>query len=415
MTTPVALSLTPLPLEADSRTLRVAASLARLGFQSRVIEGQESHDDPTRGLPIELLARQQGAPPRTAAHPTSSARPGLLSSAISTVRQGHFGVIGNWALYAAYRSHFARRFKAHSMVGDEGLVYLHSYEYYEGMADRARRAGVPIVYDAHDYYQGITPVSERAEFDRKFLLPFLRQREEACVNGSAAVVTVSEGTADLIEKEYGRRPLVLRNGHDPRLDIQPELDLRTKLGLTSAEILVVVVGNYKAGMAIESVIQALASLPAGVHVAFVGRGYPASLVPAECIGRMHVGIAMPPRQIVPFITTADIGLVAYKPISDNYKHALPNGFFQVVAAGLPLLYPALPEIEATIGGLDVGWRMADVTGSAIVEGIARIRSGAASCRQNVRLLAARISWENDEKSLARLVESLLPHTTRRAS
>ena len=44
----------------------------------------------------------------------------------------------------------------------------------------------------------------------------------------------------------------------------------------------------------------------------------------------------------------------YEPYSANYRFALPNGFFQIVAAGLPLVRAALPEIEAAIGRQPVG-------------------------------------------------------------
>ena len=53
---------------------------------------------------------------------------------------------------------------------------------------------------------------------------------------------------------------------------------------------------------------------------------------------------------MPTIRTADLGLVLYEPYSENYRYALPNGFFQLVAAGLPIVRGQLQEIEAAIGG-----------------------------------------------------------------
>lgn len=410
---PIALSLTPLPLEADSRSLRIAVSLARLGFVSRIAEGQESVADPASGLSIDRTVRSIKSLSQ-ASHPTSASRSGSIASAIEMMRQGSIGVVGKWALYTAFRVRFARRFGAVLLRGDERLIYLHSYEYYAGIAEQARRLGVRIVYDAHDFYQGIAPTSQQTAFDRKFLMPFLRRREAACVAGADAVVTVSNGTADLIEKEYGRRPVVLRNGHDKRLDVVPETDLRSRLGLGPTDTIVVVVGNYKVGMAFESAIEALEILPPNVHIAFVGRGYARALVPPRFRSQVHVDIVVPPREVVPFVSTADIGLVAYRPISDNYRHALPNGFFQVVAAGLPVLYPLLPELVATISNHNVGSCMRDVNGRSIAAGIMQILPNAVKHRQAVNTLAAVIGWENDESTLACVLEKILPSSLRNA-
>ena len=64
--------------------------------------------------------------------------------------------------------------------------------------------------------------------------------------------------------------------------------------------------------------------------------------------RVHFGGMSHQTKSFHFIRTADLGLVIYRPYSANYRYALPNGFFQVIAAGLPLVRAALPEIEAAI-------------------------------------------------------------------
>src|SRR4051794_22319589 len=54
---PVVVSLTPLPLSADSRTLKQVASVHRFGFKSIVIEGKESGFTPGT-LPFEVISVQ---------------------------------------------------------------------------------------------------------------------------------------------------------------------------------------------------------------------------------------------------------------------------------------------------------------------------------------------------------------------
>ena len=79
--------------------------------------------------------------------------------------------------------------------------------------------------------------------------------------------------------------------------------------------------------------------PSG-SIAFIGRGYETAIaaLPQSLLGsRLHIGHSFPPDAIVPAIRSADVGLVLYEPRSTNYRYALPNGFFQAVAAGLPLV------------------------------------------------------------------------------
>ena len=52
---PVIVSLTPLPLSADSRTLKQVTSVHRFGFESIVIEGRESGFKPG-ALPLEVIS-----------------------------------------------------------------------------------------------------------------------------------------------------------------------------------------------------------------------------------------------------------------------------------------------------------------------------------------------------------------------
>ena len=91
-------------------------------------------------------------------------------------------------------------------------------------------------------------------------------------------------------------------------------------------------------MAVDVAIAALARLPERFHLAFLGRGYEA-VATAQRRGpladRLHLGHLVAPNEVVPAIRSADVGLVLYAPYSENYRNALPNGFFQVVAAGLP--------------------------------------------------------------------------------
>src|SRR4029077_4898346 len=187
------------------------------------------------------------------------------------------------------------------------------------VAPIASRLGARVIYDAHDFYRGIEPAERQCSFDRNWMRPFLNKLEDRLVADADAVVTVSNGVANLMTDAFGRRPVVIRNCHDERLDRAVVCDLRTELELAPTDKLCVVVGNWKPGMAITVAVEALARLPERFHLAFLERGYdkPAGVLPSALVGRrIHFGRFAAPDEVVPAIRTADVGLVIYEPYSD---------------------------------------------------------------------------------------------------
>ncbi|HEU0157555.1 MAG TPA: glycosyltransferase [Stellaceae bacterium] len=402
------MSLTPSALEADSRAYRIACTLAEAGFRSVVLEGRASRN---RFWDDRLLVRSPG---RAQSDSRSGAvlRPGRLRDAATSVRAGRLGRLGEAALYAGFRLHDRRRHVAapRRLLPAARLYYLHSFEMYRAVAPLAARAGARIIYDAHDFYRGIVPPSEQCRFDRDRLRPFLDRLENTLVDAADGVVTVSGGVAEMMCQTFGRRPAVIRNCHDARADRVGGFDLRSALRLAPEDRLCVVVGNCKPGMAVATAIAALALLPERFHLAFLGRGYEAmaDALPHDRLGnRAHLGYAVSPDEIVPAIRTADLGLVIYEPISANYRDALPNGFFQIVAAGLPLVRAPLAEIEAAIGDCPVGICLERLDAPTLAQAITRCAEDDGTFRANAAALARKLSWEFEAARLCRLVDHVL--------
>jgi glycosyltransferase involved in cell wall biosynthesis len=398
---PVAVSLTPLPLEADSRAFRIACGLADAGFHSIVVEGQASRH---RFWSDMIEVRSLAAPPKD--------RDGI-SRRGGALRNGRFGWSGELALYAAFRCReYWRNYRQPSwIILRADLYYLHSFELHRAIAAR----GMPIIYDAHDFYRAIEPSDRQPSFDRNHLRPFLNRLEDRLVASAAAFVTVSEGVAGLMEETFKRRPAVIRNCHDTRSDRTIVPDLRARLRLSPADRLAVVVGNLKRGMAIDVAVEALAMLPDHFHLAFVGgfyeayrdrmRGHPAA-------ARLHFGHRVLPDEVVPFIRSADLGLVIYEGYCDNSRWMLPNGFFQIVAAGLPLVRGSLPEIESTIAGHPVGICLERLDPHALAAAIRQCVAQAPMLRPASAALGRELRWEREAVRLHRLIDAVLPHRLR---
>lgn len=411
-------SLTPLPLDRDSRTLKIAGSLARLGYRSVVVENRPSAPGrSTEGIEVITLGRTR--PP---AAPAAPAAPAPAREDLPTrIKRALRPLAPAWLrervhLVIFILAYFAwRPLQGLMQIPRADLYYLHEYRLYPTIwLLRLVRGPIPVIYDAHDIYAEVWETDALSPFWRERFVPFLLWLERRCAAASQQVVTVGDGVAGRIGELLNVTPFVLRNSHDSRLEQPAAPGLRDRLGLDPEAFLVVVVGNRKPGQAIEPIIAALARQPNHLHLAFVGRFYDESAGLAQrhgVSGRVHAPGAVPPEQIVPYIRSADAAAILYFPHSNNTRYILPNGFFQSISAGLPLLYPALPELEAIIAERKVGLRIdprdADGLGDALTALVADADTRRAWAAETARL-AREIGWEQDERRLAALVKTVLP-------
>lgn len=334
-------SLTPLPLDRDSRTWKQAVSLAAAGYRSVAIGA---------GQAVEVTAGSTA--PRTAA--TLFDAPSVTTRRLEGLREGRWPWIAHAGLFVGWLGLYAMRSGVRPLMRlpPADLIILHECSTYPAVRLRSRLDRAPFIYDAHDFYSRIEPPERQPLFDRRFLVPFTRALERRAVLGAAAVLTVSEGLAAELADAYGPTPFVIRNAHDERLDQHGAPGVRRRFDLAADAFVLVTVGNAKRGQALDEGLDALARLPSHVHWVCVGGGYERLQPLAETRGlqgRLHLAGRLPPGEIVPAIREADAALVLYHDYSDNYRLALPNGLFQAIAASLPQILPPLPEISRLAG------------------------------------------------------------------
>jgi glycosyltransferase involved in cell wall biosynthesis len=293
------------------------------------------------------------------------------------------------------------------------LYYLHAFYQFPAVYYLCWRYGARYIYDAHDFYAQLDADTDASPFWRQWVVPFEQRIEQACMRRAAAVVTVNEGIARLIEARFHRRPLVLRNVHDERLDHEPAQTLRERLSLTTGDFLLVSVGNAKAGMAIEPMFTAFAALPGRVHLAFVGADYEQQMELARSRGlaaRVHFVPPVKPNEVVPFIRTADAAIILYYAKSVDYQFSLPNRFFQPIAAGLPILYPDLPEIRRLAESHGLGLLIDPESPRSIFEAISLLRTDSATLAQlkhNIKVARDLVNYQSEEGVLQNLLTEMV--------
>ena len=293
------------------------------------------------------------------------------------------------------------------------LYYLHSFHQFPAVYWLCLRHRATFIYDAHDFYSEMHDQDSLSHFWRHWVLPMERFIERRCIRHATAVVTVNEGIAGLIERRYGRSAVVLRNSHDSRLERPVAKTMREVIGLSAADFLVVSVGQFKQGMAVEHAIRAMGLLPARYHLAFLGGGYPrfeALLAEVGVTERIHFHPAVAPSAVVPFIRSADAGMSLYFAVSPSIENCLPNGFFQVLAAELPLLYPRLPEILRVADQHEIGLPIEPQNPESIAASIRKFDDDptlTGRIQMNLELIRDFLSWEFDEARLKLLVENFI--------
>lgn len=445
-------SITPLPLSRDSRTFKQGGTVARCGFESIVLEMGKSEFDVELAFEVRSLLQKNrfsSVPDNrsrdefTTSHPLSLPSPtrgrGLFGSNSLThpnsppanVSRGTPNSRSVREIFVASCRRLLRPVKLligpilrryrfirewlkyvipvirHAPRAD--LYYLHSFRQFPAVYCLCKRHGASFIYDAHDFYPSVYD-----EHGFPFKSRFYGFLERLCIKKAAAVVTVSEGVAELQNRRYGCRPIVIRNCHDARFDRRPAACLREQLRLSPKAFLLVAVGRPKVGRATQEAIDAMRLLPDDVHLAFLGNGYehyPQKLRGIELEKRVHFLRAVKPHEVVPFISDADAAPILYFAASDAYLPSLPNGFFQSVAAGLPLLYPELPEMVRIAEQYNLGIPIDPRSPQSIADAVMILRNDRDELRryrENATRARSALSWENEETILEDLLHQLLP-------
>lgn len=407
-------SVTPNALRSDSRTLKQAATIARAGAESIVIEGFDSgrsfsslniQVSSVEGSPTAVIASQ--VTPENAKQPARSFRRtirSLIPEWILEVRQFVQVIIG------LTRQHWLPVYR---MLPDADVYILHSMSFWPAIWMKTKLTRTRYIYDAHDFYRGMTRATAVDGFTRRWMLPLYAWLDRAAVRSASSMMTVSEGVVSLYEKAEGVSPYLLRNGHDLRTDSAVSKGLRDVLQVPSDVFLIVAIGNAKTGSSIAKLIEVVASLDEKIHIAFVGKNFESEKAidrPLEVRCKVHFVDAVSADQVVPFIASADCAIIVYFGETENHEAALPNRFFQSIAAALPLIYPQLSEMHALASSVPAGISFAPDNSSEMKAAILRVfRDAEFRSVLRTQAIAARekLSWNSEEPGFVRLIRSAI--------
>jgi glycosyltransferase involved in cell wall biosynthesis len=407
------ISVTPNALRSDSRTLKQAASISRAGARSIVIEGCSSNQNFSEiGIEVRSLA-QASTPKISDEHAGASRAPSdLIRRCLKWLLPSRAVNIAVFVLtvWSLIRLQWVPLYR---QLDNANFYVLHSFHFWPAVFLKTRMNKSFYIYDAHDFYREMDQVNDTSAFTRQFLIPLYRWLDEKAVRYSRAMTTVSDGVAELYAHALGIRPTVFSNAHDRRLDQACKRSLRDVTGVAPDKFLIVAVGNAKPGTSMEALLEAISAADESIEIAFVGRGFEkerARLQLYPAAKRVHFIDPIPADQVVPFIASADCGVIVYHAYTDNYDLALPNRFFQCIAAGMPLIYPRLREMERLAENFSVGIGCDPRDAADVLRAILKIAHDPVlreTMRRHAAKAALSLSWEREEDRFVTFLETLL--------
>jgi glycosyltransferase involved in cell wall biosynthesis len=357
---------------SDARVRREAETLAAAGHLVHVIgRGVPATYTPPPGVTVSSAGQ---APSSSASRGTQQAGGRLARWLLLPTHVGRR--IRRWAVDAATDAR-ARQFDA---------VHAHDFSALPLGAELARERGVPLVYDAHEFWPGRPRLSRPTPLRR-----WRERREEARLGAqAAAVITVGPGLAELLRDTYGWPNVQVVRNSFPMTVVEDDRAAAPPTGAVYA-------GRIAPHRELETVIAA-ADLIKPLEVTLVGPADAAYLALLQT-GSVHVRPSVELDEVVDLMRSAGLALVTHSDRWINHRLALPNKLFLAVQAGVPVVATDVPELRriVTEHGLGELYHPGDPEAlAAAVRAVTRDYE-----RYTRQVLAARpaLSWERDAPTL----------------
>ncbi|MFW6259496.1 MAG: glycosyltransferase [Tangfeifania sp.] len=262
----------------------------------------------------------------------------------------------------------------------------------------------PLVYDSHEYFTEVPELVNRRrvqkiwEWLEKQMLPKLKY-----------AYTVCDSIAEVYRQKYGTPFRVVRNfpmanQSKPTLPLKPEKNEKT----------VLYQGAINVHRGLEQAILAMKYLN-NVRFVIAGDGdirvQLEKLVQQENLeSKVEFLGRLPISELAKITPNADLGLSIEEDVGLNYRFALPNKLFDYIQAEVPVLVTNLPEMAAVVNR----YRIGEITGSLEPEKLAAKINRALfdeakrqKWKDNLKVAAGELTWENEEKRLMEIYEPFL--------
>lgn len=288
----------------------------------------------------------------------------------------------------------------------------------------AKRPSTRWVFDAHEYF------SETPEVVNRPLVRTIWKGLAAWLIPKTHLrYTVGQALANIFQQQYGLAFGVVRN-----LPLSRPATATPERPADPTPKIIYYQGMLNQGRGIETMIEALALLPAHFQLHLVGDG---DLLPhlqakwQECrqrteqaeVGKGDLPTAQrlffhgfqPPEQLSSFSEPAWLGINLLDATSPSYYYSLANKCFDYLQLGLPSIQMDFPEYRALQASYDCFVLLSALTPASLAEAVLQLAQNPDRYEQlatNCRRAAHDLHWEKEEKKLLQYWKTLPTKSTK---
>lgn len=264
------------------------------------------------------------------------------------------------------------------------------------------RNGAKIVLDAHEY----APLEFEDRWSWRFF--FRRFYDYLCrayLARADGMITVCQGIADEYRVNYGVHPVVLMNA-PPYHELAP-------LPTNPDRVRMVHHGVVITSRKIELMIQTMDHLDERFHldlilVPNVSRYFSSLVSLAAKHPRVRILPPVPMHELPRRLNEYDIGVYLLPPTNFNYRHVLPNKFFEFIQARLAIAIGPSPEMAKLVRQYGCGIVAEDFNPRTLAARLNELSNHQIDrFKQNSHLAARRLCFENNATILLAMIDRLV--------
>lgn len=263
---------------------------------------------------------------------------------------------------------------------------------------KAKLAGKPFVFDAHEYFPEVPEVVVRPKIKKIW-----QAVEKFVVPKSALRYTVTASLAQIFEKNYGYSFGVVRNISVLKPYVPTEKPVKYLLYQ----------GAVNAGRGLELLLEVMPEIEAELWIC--GQGEVLELLQnrAAELGITHkvkfLGYVLP-ADLEIITRNAYIGINLLENLGLSYYYSLSNKFFDYLHAGIPQVVINFPEYEILNQEFEVGLTIPLETEplKAALNSLLNDEKRYAELVKNCLVAREVWNWQEEEKKLISLYETLWP-------
>jgi glycosyltransferase involved in cell wall biosynthesis len=297
------------------------------------------------------------------------------------------------------------------------IVHAHDADALQSAGPAAAHLGAGLVYDSHELWLGRTARGRSRLYD---LLnrAWYRRVEARYVPRAALVIVANPGVAPELERRYRVRGVRAVPNYPVEAEAVEGRDLRSlpeAAGIPPGAPIVLYLGGVMPHRGVEQLVDAIDQLPAAHLVCLGASGPHAELIRAQAIRlglaeRVHLVPPVPSNEVVPYASSATIGVSIVQPASLSYRLALPNKLFQYMAAGLPVVASDFADVRDVVEGSHAGLVVDPTDVPAVTNALGRLLADPALARRmgeaGRRAVRERFNWDRAARELLRGYEAI---------